>query len=174
MKIYLSPAGKTALNVEGFLDRAKEEFEFDLVILLTDSTYTTRLYEKFRNENVYIVSLAHPLYGLADYIPSVKRLVRQTLMFCPHPDLIVVNSSGGTEKMTNIVKDAADILSIDHKILRVFGVYDVVYGDVVFTMKPEIDRRDILEEVEAELERLRKIKEELDADTCLDINEEPG
>ncbi len=170
MKVYLSPAGKTAVIVNGFLDRAKEEFGFDIAILLTDNAYTMKLYEKFADENVYIVSILNPLYGLLDYVPAVRRLVRQTLLFCPSPEMVILNSSGGTEKMTNIVKDAGDILALTCQVTRVFGVYDTSSKDVVFTKKPELDKQDELATVLADLEFMRKIKEEMDAYTNVDID----
>lgn len=172
MKAYLTPAGKTAIIVDGFLDRAKEEFGFDLAILLTDNAYTAKLYEKFADENVYIVPIYNPLYGLMDYKPAVQRLLRQTLLFCPDPELIIVNSSGGTEKMTNIIKDAGDILSLKYPVARVFGVYDVVSKDVIFTKKPVLEQEEELAAIEEELAFMRKLKEEMDDNSCLDINEE--
>jgi len=151
MRLYISPAGKTALLVDGFLNRAKEEFGFDLAILLTDSQYINRLYEKFSNENVIIVPISDPLYGSGDYLPTLRRLIKQSLTFCPNPEGIVINSSGGTEKMTNIIKDAGDILALKFDVKRVFGIYDVLSKDVVFTLKPEIDKAMELEMIIDEL-----------------------
>ena len=140
MRLYISPAGKTALIVDGFLDRAKEEFGFGLSILLTDAQHINKLYDKFCNENVIIVPISDPLFGSMDYLPTVRRIVRQAIMFCPDPELIIVNSSGGTEKMTNIIKDAADIMALKYPVKRVYGIYDKVSKDVVFTVKPEVDK----------------------------------
>lgn len=131
--------------VDGFLDRAKEEFGFGIAILLTDSQYVSRLYDKFHNEGVIIIPISDPLYGTLDYIPTVRRLIREVLLFCPDPETIIVNSSGGTEKMTNIIKDSGDILSLKYPVRRVFGIYDVVSKDVIFTTKPELDKESELD-----------------------------
>jgi hypothetical protein len=157
MRLYISPAGKTALLVDGFLNRAKEEFGFDLAILLTDSQYINRLYEKFSNENVVIVPISDPLYGSMDYLPTIRRLVKQALMFCPSPEIVVINSSGGTEKMTNIIKDTGDILALRFQVKRVFGIYDVLSKDVVFTVKPDIDK---VIELEAIIDELSNVEGE--------------
>jgi len=167
MKLYISPAGKTAVSVSGFLDRAKEEFGFDLAVLLTDTQYTSKLYEKFCNENVIIVPISDPLCGSMDYLPTIRRLVKQSLLFCPDPEIIVINSSGGTEKMTSIIKDAGDILSLRHPVRRVFGIYDVVSKDVIFTIKPEIDKETELDKI---MEEIAITMEEINATTSVDFD----
>lgn len=168
----MSPAGKTALLVGNFLDRPREEFNFDLAILLSDNAHTHKLYEKYIGENIIIVPVSNPYYGLLDYVPAVRRLVRQTLLFCPNPELIVLNSSGGTEKMTNIVKDAGDILSIKHNVLRVFGVYDTTSKDVIFTKKPVVDHRAELDSITADIDEMIRLKETLHGITSVDIDKE--
>ena len=167
MRLYISPAGKTALAVDGFLDRAKEEFGFDIALLLTDSQYTARLYEKFSNENVIIVPISDPLCGAMDYIPTVKRIVRQSVLFCPNPEVIIVNSSGGTEKMTNIIKDAGDMLALHYPVKRVFGIYDIVSKDVIFTIKPDFNKDELMTSLITEL---RNTMEEFNA-TSVDVDQ---
>jgi len=167
MKLYISPAGKTAVAVDGFLDRAKEEFNFGLAILLTDCQYTTKLYDKFSNENVIIVPISDPLCGAVDYLPTVRRLVKQSMLFCPNPEIIILNSSGGTEKMTSIIKDAGDILALKYPVKRVFGIYDIVSRDVIFTVKPDIDRT---AELNSAIEEVTITMEEINGTTAMDFD----
>jgi len=174
MRVYITPAGKTAVMVENFLDRPREEFGFDLAVFLSDNSYTNRLYEKFPKDNIIIIPISNPYFGLLDYVPTVRRIVRQTLLFCPDPEKIVINSSGGTEKMTNIIKDAGDILAVRYEVLRVFGVYDTVSKDVIFTEKPILDSAAELVTIGIELAEMRRIKEELHAVEHLDFNKRHG
>lgn len=152
MKLYITPAGKTALYIDNFLDRAKEEFGFDVAIILTDASKTNILYDKFCQDNVIIVAISDPCFGVSDYLPTIKRIVQTVLVFCPEAEEIIVNSSGGTEKMTSIVKDASDILGTIYPIKRAWGIYDVVTKDVVFVMKPAIDPNREMENIMQELD----------------------
>ena len=170
MKVYITPAGKTALLVTNFLERPKAEFGFDLAIMLSDTGYTNKLYEKYREENLLIVPISNPYFGDTDYLPTVRRLVKQTLTYVRDPELIIINSSGGTEKMTNIVKDAGDILGLKYEIMRVFGVYDTITKDVIFTIKPEVDHFKEITEITNDVNELFKLKERLDGNPSMDIN----
>ena len=174
MKIYITPAGKTALFIANFLERPKEEFEFDLAVMLSDAAYTNDLYEKYKGENLLIIPMSSPYFGAIDYLPTVRRVVKQTLIYGGDPELIVVNSSGGTEKMTNIIKDSGDILELKYPVLRVFGVYDKNAKDVVFTHKPIFDAKSELELIQVDVESTLKLKEDLHGTRAsLDFNKGP-
>ena len=173
MKVYITPAGKTALFITNFLERPKEEFGFDLAIMLSDSAYTNDLYEKYKGEVLSIIPIKNPYFGVVDYMPTVHRIIKQTLLFGANPEQIVINSSGGTEKMTNIIKDAGDILGLKYPILRVFGVYDKASKDVIFTTKPAFDAREVLSSVEMDVEFTLSLKEQLHGKSAdLDVDPE--
>lgn len=172
MRAYITPAGKTALAVENFLDRPREEFQFDIVIMLSNIGYVTPLYEKFHDENVVIVPISNPYFGQLDYIPAVRRLVRQTLLFVKSPELIVINSSGGTEKMTNIVKDAGDILELEYPVIRVFGVFDKNTRDVIFTQKPNLDKVGEFLAAQKEVDSILELKEKVNETVSMDVDPE--
>ena len=148
MKVYITPAGKTALLASNFLERAREEFGFDIVILLADVNLANDLYNKFYRENLIVVPVSNPFFGNTDYLRTVRRIVKKVLLFCPEAEQIIINSSGGTEKMTSIIKDASDILSKKYPILRSWGVHDTISGEVIFTLKPDINPEKELEDLE--------------------------
>lgn len=170
MQIYITPAGKTALLIGNFLDRPKEEFGFDLAVMLSDSAYTEKLYEQYSTENILIIPISNPYFGVVDYLPTVRRLVKQTLIFGASPDNIIINSSGGTEKMTNIIKDAGDILAVKYSIKRVFGVYDRNTKDVVFTTKPQFDPQQEFGTIAEEVKTILELKEKLYGASNMDLN----
>lgn len=173
MKIYITPAGKTALFITNFLDRPREEFGFDLAVMLSDCAYVNDLYEKYKGESLLIIPISNPYFGVADYLPAVRRVVKQTLLFGSKPEQIVINSSGGTEKMTNIIKDAGDILALKYPVLRVFGVYDKTSKDVLFTIKPQFNVAEELASAEADAQFTLSLKEQLHGThTSLDFDPE--
>lgn len=170
MKVYITPAGKTALLIGNFLDRPKEEFSFDLAVMLSDSAYTEDLYSQYSTENILIIPISNPYFGLVDYLPTVRRLVKQTLIFGANPSEIIVNSSGGTEKMTNIVKDAGDILALRYTIRRVFGVYDKNTKDVIFTEKPVFNPQEELDRISEDVKNILELKEKIYGSANMDLN----
>lgn len=150
MKLYITPAGKTALLASNFLERAREEFGFDIAILMVGSNMANEFYNKFYQENVIIIPISNPFFDNSDYLPVLRRIVKKTVLFCPNAEQVIINSSGGTEKMTSIIKDVSDVLSRRFNVLRVWGIFDSVGGDVIFTTKPEVD-------VEKELKLLENL-----------------
>ena len=168
MKIYVTPAGNTALKVDNFLDRAREEFGFDLAFLLTDADRAVKMYNKLFRDNVIIIPLPDPVLGMSDYIPTIRRIVRKIVQMCDEPELIILNSSGGTEKMTNIIKDVGSILETYFNVMRVWGVYDTILKDVVFSVKPVLDYE---AEMSSALEDIASIRKELCYDHSVDVNE---
>ncbi len=134
-----------------FLERAREEFGFDIAILLVGSNMANDFYNKFYTENIIIVPIANPFFGNSDYKATLRRIIKKAILFCPNAEQVIINSSGGTEKMTSIIKDVSDVLSRKFPVIRVWGIYDSVGGDVIFTMKPNID----IEKELAEAERIK-------------------
>lgn len=131
-----------------FLERAREEFGFDIAILLVGSNMANDFYNKFYTENIIIVPIANPFFGNSDYIVTLRRIVKKVILFCPDPEQIIINSSGGTEKMTSIIKDVSDVLIRKFPVIRVWGIYDSVGGDVIFTTKPDVDTEKELTDAE--------------------------
>ena len=172
MVVYVTPAGKTALHIDNFLDKPKEEFGIDLTVALTDIGYASALHEKYQKENLIVVPIYNPYFGQMDYVGAVRRLVKEVLLFGRRATLIVINSSGGTEKMTNIVKDAGEILQRLYPIKRVFGVYNRDAQEVVFTEKPNLDHGLEAALLAEEIDSLLSTKEKEDASSCVDIDSE--
>jgi hypothetical protein len=170
VRVYITPAGKTALAISDILERPKEEFEFDLAVMLVDNVYISELYEKYQHYNLIIVPISNPYFGEIDYLPTIRRLAVQILLYAPSPKEVVINSSGGTEKMTNIIKDVGDILSTHHRVTRVFGVYDRNSREVIFTHKPTLNPKTEYDAVREEADSILKLQEELSGTNPLDFD----
>lgn len=160
MRVYVTPGGKTATLSDDFLDKPKEEFNFDLAVILSSIELKDKIIKSCINHSVVVVEMLNPYYGDSDIEPVVRRLVKAILLFTGgNIDNVIVNTSGGTEKMALIVREVAQVMGVKYPISHVFGIYNKTLQEVIFTQLPKLDTVDILtssiEDVEEEL-RLRK------------------
>lgn len=139
MRLYITPAGMTASRTKDFLRPAKERFEFDKAIVITSCDCVVSLYNSLKHEHVNIFALTNPLYGQEEYLSTIRRVACVVLNMQPAPEEIIINSSGGTEKLSCIIKDLAQVLGTRFKVTRVFGIYNKIIKDPVFTEIPVIN-----------------------------------
>lgn len=152
--LYVTSLGKTASKQEDALEAAKTIYQFDRVVAISScSLYykiVANLLLSFGEENIFVHDIKHPYSGSSDYLDEVTILLNSIKSMAGKNDEIVINSSGGTEKMSCIIKDVSDILRCqNYKVKRIFGTRDIHTGEVIFTELPDInilDNRGIVNE----------------------------
>ena len=142
MKIYISPAGKTASKIEDFLARPRQEFGIDHAILFSSEENADGVRAKCPDATV--ITIANAYYGCKDYCNPIEEICRAALSF-PGASFII-NTSGGTEKMGSIVRAAGEILEDSVGIDRwVFAVYSQETKEVIFSTR--MRQRDVAQQI---------------------------
>lgn len=139
MKLYITPGGMTASRTKDFLQPARERFGFDQSIVITSCDCIIPLYNALKKDSVNILALNNPLFGQEEYMSTIRKVVCIIINMQPAPEEIIINSSGGTEKLSSIIKDLAVVLAAKFKVTRVFGMYDKTLRAPIFTEVPHID-----------------------------------
>lgn len=139
MKLYITPAGMTASRTKDFLQPARERFGFDKAIVITSCDCVISLYNSLKHDRANILALTNPLYGQEEYLSTIRRITCLVLSMQPAPEEIIINSSGGTEKLSCIIKDLAQVLSARFNVTRVFGIYNKIMKEPIFTEIPVIN-----------------------------------
>lgn len=141
--LYITSLGKTASKQKDALAAARNIYQFDKVVAITSCSLYYKiaadLLMSFGEENIFVHSIKRPYSGSDDYLDEIGTLLKVIESMVKDEDEIVVNSSGGTEKMSCIIKDVSDILRCqNYKVKRIFGTSDIHTGEVIFTELPDI------------------------------------
>lgn len=147
MKLYITPLGKTASLQKDPLVAAKKQFNFDKVVGMTsDKLYfqiVSKLNKVYPDVEVSVYPISAVYSGNRDYYGHVQALASIVTHQLNKGDEVILNSSGGTEKMSCIIKDVKDILRHRGiKVTHVFGTVDIHTKEVLFTEVPEIDAKE--------------------------------
>lgn len=150
--VYISSAGKTAALSKNFLSRAKEEYKINAAILLSSSELAGSISENLGDLPTVLILINNALFGNDGAEDCVQRIVSAVVSIGSDVE-VIVNTSGGTEKMANIIKAAGSILGKMYKTRHIFGVYNKTIGSVIYTkVKPFEENKILLRAVsEAEL-----------------------
>lgn len=147
--IYIASVGQTAATQSHYWDDAKEYFKYTESILLCGKNLVDQV-GRFLDPNTNLVILESPFYGMEGYSKAVGAIVMQAVdlivFYRKHGcelDEIVVNTAGGTEKMSCIIKDAVDILK--QIVPYVTHVWGARHGyKTIYTVKSNINAEDII------------------------------
>jgi hypothetical protein len=142
--LYVASIGQSAAKHRRYFRDAKRYFNFDESIYFVCEQLKDEIIP-YLDKNSNLVVVKHPFSGNGDYLSLVKELVKQVLdilkFYEKHGqclDEIIVNTAGGTEKMSLIIKDAVDVIK------KIFPYVTQVWGgnvgyETTYTRKPNID-----------------------------------
>ena len=148
--IYVASIGQSAATKYHYWQDAKKRFNYSESVLICSSQLVDKV-SKFLDKNTNLIPIENAFYGNDDYKKYVKAIVKQVMDIVAFYenngqiiDEIIVNTSGGTEKMSCIIKDAVDVLK---KLFPfVTHVYSGNYGyETIYTIKPDINIDEIIE-----------------------------
>lgn len=145
--VYVTPLGKSATKKRNALLEAMQQFHFTNLIIFTSSNLyfelVGNLFRRYPDVEMSICPITCPFSGNDDYIDILNQLIR-SVEDIPGEKEIIINSSGGTEKMSCIIKDLCYTLKLkNYKIRHVFGSVSLQTDEVIFTEVPDIDERKI-------------------------------
>lgn len=143
--VYITPMGKSATKQKDALLEAMQQFHFtDLIIFTSSNLYfelVGNLLERYPGVGISICPITCPFSGNTDYIDILNQLI-QLVEQIEKPDIIVINSSGGTEKMSCIIKDLCYTLrQKNYNVKHVFGSVSLRTNEIIFTEVPDIERK---------------------------------
>lgn len=142
--IYVASIGQTAATKRYYWNDARERFRYTESVLICSKQLVEPV-SRFLDKNANLIIVDSPFYGGDGYVSVVKAIVKQVMSIVKNHekkgkwiDEIVVNTAGGTEKMSCIIKDAVDVLR------RLFPYVTHVWGatngyETTYTVKPKID-----------------------------------
>lgn len=160
MKIYITPAGKTACLIDDFLKTPFDEYRFDMAVVLCSSGHRSAILKKTEGYTTAVIEMQNPYFGSLDYLHIVRRVVSAVVSLSQDsPEHIIINSSGGTEKMSSIIKDVYSILNLRYTCSHVFGIYNTELKEVIFTECPKINSTEILNDQLRSLDLISKTRE---------------
>jgi len=150
--IYVASIGQTAANRRQYWADAKERFRYTESVVICGKNLVEQV-SRFLDHNCNLVIIDSPFHGRDGYVPAIKDVVKQVMDIVDfyekmgqEIDEIVVNTSGGTEKMSCIIKDALDILrELFPYVTHVWGSTDGY--QTVYTVKPKFDPAEITEKI---------------------------
>jgi hypothetical protein len=154
--IYVTSIGQTAATKRYYWDEAKEHFRYTESVVICGRNLVDQV-SRFLDHNANLVIIDHCFHGVDGYVGAVKDIVRQVLSIVDYYnkmgqgiDEIVVNTAGGTEKMSCIIKDALDILYKFKERQDDFPYITHVWGATngyqsIYTVKPKIDAEEMYE-----------------------------
>lgn len=146
--VYVASIGQTAATKSYYWRDARERFRYTESVLICSKQLVESV-SRFLDKNANLIVVDSPFYGADGYVTVVKAIVKQVMAIVKaHEkrghwiDEIVVNTAGGTEKMSCIIKDAVDVLR------RLFPYVTHVWGatngyETAYTVKPTINLDDI-------------------------------
>ena len=143
--IYVTPLGKSATKQKDALLEAKQQFNFtDLVVFTSSNLYfelVGNLLDRYPDIGINICPITCPHSGSSDYIDILNQLIKY-VEDIGADNKVIINSSGGTEKMSCIIKDLCYTLrQKNYKVRHVFGSVSLKTGEVIFTECPDIYER---------------------------------
>jgi len=150
--IYVASIGQTAATKKYYWRDAKERFRYTESVVICSKNLVEEV-SRFLDKNTNLIVVDSPFYGMDGYSKTVEMIVRQVMDIVffyrkkGHDiDEIVVNTAGGTEKMSCIIKDAVDILK--KLFTHVTHVWGATCGyETRYTVKPNIDVEDIYDKI---------------------------
>lgn len=143
--VYITPMGKSATKQKDALLEAMQQFHFtDLIIFTSSNLYFElmgNLFDKYPDTRIAICPITCPYSGNSDYVDLLHQLIK-AVEDVEGEKKIVLNSSGGTEKMSCIIKDLWYTLrQKNYDVRHVFGSMNTKTNEVVFTDCPDIVER---------------------------------
>ncbi len=143
--VYVTPLGKSATKQKDALLEAMQQFHFtDLVIFTSSNLYFEligNLFERYPDIGISICPITCPFSGNSDYMDILGQLI-QFVDKIEDPKEIIINSSGGTEKMSCIIKDLCYTLrQKNYNVKHVFGSVSLRTNEIIFTEVPDIERK---------------------------------
>ena len=133
MKVYITSIGKTGINCD-FLAPARDEFGFDHAVLLVSENHLPQIQELYPQQSLVVMTLQEIYSGNDNYVKHVKSLCLAAVAL--GASQCIVSTSGGTEKMACILRDAAELLARALPVQRVMGLFDKENKSVKFTTRP--------------------------------------
>ena len=150
--IYVASIGQTAALQRHYWDDAKAYFHYTESVIVCGQNLVEQA-SRFLDSNANLVVIQQQFRGADGYVGAVKDIAKQVMDIVDFYekmgqsiDEIVVNTAGGTEKMSCIIKDALDLLR------RLFPYVTHVWGSTsgyqtVYTIKPKIDIDSIYQKI---------------------------
>jgi len=141
--IYVASIGQTAATKHHYWTGAKERFKYNESVIVCSASLLETV-SRFLDKNANLVIVEKPFYGTCGYAAAVEDVVKQVMdIIAAHAnngnmvDEIIVNTAGGTEKMSCIIKDAVDVIK------GLFPYVTHVWGanrgyETVYTVKPNV------------------------------------
>lgn len=152
--IYVASIGQTAATKKHYWFDAKARFKYTESVIVCSAALLEQV-SRFLDPNANLIVIQNPFHGTGDYTRAVEDIVRQVMdIIAAHSakqrmvDEVIVNTAGGTEKMSCIIKDAVDVIK------QMFPYVTHVWGgrvgyETIYTVKPNINVDDIKAKVEA-------------------------
>lgn len=154
--IYVASVGQTAALNRYYWDDAKEYFKYTESVIICGKNLVSKV-SHFLDPNTNLVVIDNPFVGMEGYAKAVEDIVKQVLDIIViyrkggyDIDEVVINTAGGTEKMSCIIKDAVDIIKkIFPYVTHVWGATDGY--KTRYTVKSSINAKDIIEKYQPRL-----------------------
>ncbi|MFA5071166.1 MAG: hypothetical protein WC511_02235 [Candidatus Pacearchaeota archaeon] len=148
--LYIVSTGITASKRHNFLQHAEETFCFKEAIVFCGENIVDEISLQLK-PNTSLVTISNPFHGTDDYLSTLRKLFKQVriiLKKCAKSgntiEEILVNTSGGTEKMSCIMHDLIEIMKHYDLAPVITHIWCGVDGYTpVYTTKPKIILEDI-------------------------------
>lgn len=148
--LYIAAIGTSASLDQRYWHEARKRFNYTESIALCGGKKIAEQAAKFFDRNTNVIIMESPFYGSDEYEEPIKQAVqiaKDLVIFYKEKHLeieeIVVNSIGGTEKVSLAVRDIAMILkNLFPNVTHVFFACDGY--NVRYSVKPNINLRDFL------------------------------
>jgi len=144
--LYISNIGQMACFNEFVWINARKEFNYTESIFIVSSGLESEA-RKYIDENSHVIILAHPFHGTEYYEKYIDKIVKTVVTIINDYrrsgldiEEIIINTAGGTEKMSLIIKDCVEILNDIHPNVRqIWGAFAGTTS--IYTEKPNIDSK---------------------------------
>lgn len=148
--LYITCVGSTAAKTPFYWEGARQRFQYTESIVLCGRPQVDAV-TRFLDPNSTLIVLEHPFRGAEGYREAIRDILKTVTSLITfykkrgvELDEIVVNSTGGTEKMSCIIKDCVSILREVHPCVSHYWGSRDGYSEPEYTRKPEIDNADFL------------------------------
>lgn len=128
-----------------FLSEIEAIFPFDQAILFTSKQLEEQIrsrYDQSHAGRYSLVVIDNPFHGAEGYTQAVTDLYNKVMEISDGPSMdgMVINTSGGCEKMSLIIKDLADLLKLQYYTVNIiWGIYNNDTKEVTYTIKPTLE-----------------------------------
>jgi len=148
--LYVGSVGQTAALHRNLWEDAKRMFKYDEAIMLCSENFKDDAI-KLMDASCNLVLMNSQFHGAENFKDTVVDMVKQVMDIVKSRDkrglpipTVVINTAGGTEKMSCIMKDVVEVLK------RLLPDVKHIWGarpgyETVYTVKPELDLNDICE-----------------------------